>query len=75
MGKLFSISIFILIGGKIKKRQISVTIPAKFGSKWQNGFNEENNSRQRGRTPSHGNISPFDEMKTTFHSLSYRFAC
>jgi hypothetical protein len=27
----------------------SVTIPAKFGSKWQNGFNEENNSRQRGR--------------------------
>jgi hypothetical protein len=25
----------------------SVNIPAKFGSKWQNGFNEENNSSQR----------------------------
>jgi hypothetical protein len=34
----------------------SVNIPAKFGSKWQNGFNEENNSSQRGRTPSDGNI-------------------
>jgi hypothetical protein len=52
----------------------SVNIPAKFGSKWQNGFNEENNSSQRGRTPSDGNISPFDELKTNFHSLSYRFA-
>jgi hypothetical protein len=37
------------------------------GSKWQHGFNEENNIRQRGRTPNDGNISPFDELKTTFH--------
>jgi hypothetical protein len=47
-----------------------VNIPTKFGSKWQNLFKEENNGRQRGRTPSDGNISPFGELKTTVHSLS-----
>jgi hypothetical protein len=52
-----------------------VNIPTTFSSKWQNGFREENNDRQRGRTSSNGNISPFGELKTTFHSLSYRFAC
>jgi hypothetical protein len=35
-----------------------VNIPTKFGSKWQNLFKEENNGRQRGRTPSDGYISP-----------------
>ena len=52
-----------------------VHIPTKFRSKWQHGFREENNDRQRGRTPGDGNISPFRELKPTFHSLSYRFAC
>ena len=52
-----------------------VNIPTTFSSKWQNGFREENNGRKRGRTPSVGNISPFGELKTTFHSLSYWFAC
>ena len=52
-----------------------VNSPTNFGSKWQNGFREKNYHRQRGRTPSNGNISPFGELKTTFHSLSYRFAC
>ena len=46
----------------------------KLGSKCQDGFREKNNGRQRGRTPSDGNISPLGELKTTFHSLSYRFA-
>ena len=52
-----------------------VHIPTKFGSKWQNGFREENHGRQRGWTPNDGNMSPFGELKTTFHSLSYMFAC
>jgi hypothetical protein len=52
-----------------------VNIPTKFGSKWENRFREENNGRQRGRTPRDGNISPFGELKTALHSLSYRFAC
>ena len=40
-----------------------MNIPAKLGSKWQNGFREKNNGTQRGRTPSDGNISPFGELK------------
>jgi hypothetical protein len=45
-------------------------IYTKFGSKWENRFREENNGRQRGRTPRDGNISPFGELKTALHSLS-----
>ena len=52
-----------------------MNIPTKFGSKWENRFREENNGRQRGRTPRDGNISPVGELKTALHSLSYRFAC
>ena len=52
-----------------------VHILSKFGYKRPNGFREEINDRQRGRTPNDGTISSFGELKTAFHSLSYRFAC
>jgi hypothetical protein len=46
-----------LIDMKVKEIDHPVNIPTKCGSKWQNGFREENKGRHRGWTTSDGNFS------------------
>jgi hypothetical protein len=52
---------------------IYIYIPTKFGSKLQNEFRKENNDndRQRGRTPSDCNISHFVQVTCTQLSIHY----
>ena len=50
----------------VKEIDHPVNIPTKCGSKWQNGFREENNGRHQGWTTSDGNFSLLRQTSSYF---------